>query len=454
VADLFQGSALPNVSTTQTQSTTAPDYYTNYLSNLASQGQTAAQNAQFVGPTALQNQAFQNVAQNVGNYQPYLNQAQSLTQSAAGINPLATAQPYIQSAADQSASSAAQNFINQAVQQNPAAAANPYLQSAGQISGLNAANPYLSQAGQTSAANVGQYLNPYTQNVVSEIGRLGQQNIQETLAPQATAGAVGSGQFGSQRGAQVLGQTLRDALANISGQQANALSQGYGQALSASQADLARQAQLGQTAGSLAQGQQANLANLGQISGGLTNQQAQNLLSAGSTTGQLTSADLSRILSAGQTAGSLAGQTASQQLASGAQMANLAGQQQNLGLQDVNALSTLGAQQQQIAQNQQLFPLQNLATESNLLKGLTVPTSVSSQYTGPMPGAYQASPLQQIAGLGSTLSGLYSNPTGSNQNLISQLTGSNNNTLPGLFNSLYGGVGSGLTSLSNALGLS
>ena len=316
MADLFQGSALPNVSTTQTQQTTAPDYYNNYLSNLASQGQTAAQNAQYVGPTGLQNQAFSQVAQNVGNYQPYLNQAASLTGQAA---------------------------------QGP---------------------------------NVNQFMNPYTQDVVNQIGVLGQRNIQENLAPQATAGAVGTGQFGSQRGAQVLGNTLRDADTNITAQQQQALQQGYTQALQAAQ----NQQQLGLSAGS--------------------------------------------------------------------QLANLAGQQQNLGLQDVNALSTLGAQQQQIAQNQQLFPLQNLTTESNIMKGLTVPTSVSSQYSGPMPGAYQASPLQQIAGLGSTLQGLYSNPSGSNSSLISQLTGSNNNSIPGLFSSLYGGVGSGLTSLSNALGLS
>lgn len=316
MADLFQGSALPNVSTTQTQQTTAPDYYSNYLSNLASQGQTAAQNAQYVGPTGLQNQAFSQVAQNVGNYQPYLNQAASLTGQAA---------------------------------QGP---------------------------------NVNQFMNPYTQDVVNQIGVLGQRNIQENLAPQATAGAVGTGQFGSQRGAQVLGNTLRDAATNITAQQQQALQQGYTQALQAAQ----NQQQLGLSAGS--------------------------------------------------------------------QLANLAGQQQNLGLQDVNALSTLGAQQQQIAQNQQLFPLQNLTTESNIMKGLTVPTSVSSQYSGPMPGAYQASPLQQIAGLGSTLQGLYSNPSGSNQSLISQLTGSTNNSIPGLFSSLYGGVGSGLTSLSKALGLS
>jgi len=298
VADFFQGSALPNVSTTQTQQTTAPDYYSNYLSNLASQGQQAGANAQYVGPTALQNQAFQNVAQNVGNYQPFLNQAANLTGQAA---------------------------------QGP---------------------------------NINQFMNPYTQDVVNQIGVLGQRNIQENLSPQATAGAVGTGQFGSQRGAQVLGNTLRDAATNITAQQQQALQQGYTQALQAAQ----NQQQLG--------------------------------------------------------------------LSAGAQMGNLAGQQQNLGLQDVNALSTLGAQQQQIGQNQQLFPLQNLTTEANIMKGLTVPTSVSSQYTGPMPGAYNLSPLQQIAGLGSTLSGLYQTPQGSTQNLISQLTGKQDNSISAILSAL------------------
>ena len=308
MADLFQGSALPNVSTTQTQQTTAPDYYSNYLSNLAAQGQQAGSGAQYVGATGLQNQAFQNVAQNVGNYQPYLNQAASLTGQAA---------------------------------QGP---------------------------------NVNQFMNPYTQDVVNQIGVLGQRNIQENLAPQATAGAVGTGQFGSQRGAQVLGNTLRDAATNITAQQQQALQQGYTQALQAAQ----NQQQLG--------------------------------------------------------------------LSAGAQMGNLAGQQQNLGLQDVNALSTLGAQQQQIGQNQQLFPLQALTAESGILKGLTVPTSVSSQYTGPMPGAYAASPLQQIAGLGSVLGGLYQTPTGSTQNLLQQITGQQNTSIPSL-------IGSGLSAIGDVFGL-
>jgi hypothetical protein len=278
------------------------------LSNLASQGQQAGAGAQYVGATGLQNQAFQNVAQNVGNYQPALNQAQNLTTQAA---------------------------------QGP---------------------------------NINQFMNPYTQDVVNQIGVLGQRNIQENLSPQATAGAVGTGQFGSQRGAQVLGNTLRDAATNITAQQQAALQQGYTQALQAAQ----NQQQLG--------------------------------------------------------------------LSAGAQMGNLAGQQQNLGLQDVNALATLGGQQQQIGQNQQLFPLQALTAESGILKGLTVPTSVSSQYSGPMPGAYAPSPLQQIAGLGSILGGLYQTPQGSNQSLIQQLTGVNNPTLKNL-------VGEGLGAIGSAFGL-
>ena len=95
-------------------------------------------------------------------------------------------------------------------------------------------------------------------------------------------------------------------------------------------------------------------------------------------------------------------------LAASQQFGNLATTTQNLGLGDVNALATLGAQQQQIEQNKELFPLSVATQEAGLLRGYTVPTSVSSTYTGPIPGAYSASPLAQIAGIGS-LAGAISN---------------------------------------------
>ena len=143
---LTQGSPLPNITTTQGQTTTAPSWYTDYLSNLAS-GVTSATTgpnaAQYVGAQPLQQQAFQAAGALPGTYQPMVGQA------------------------------------------------------AGLASGVGGADV---------AANVNRFMTPYTQNVVDALGNLGQRNISQFLAPQATAASVGSGQFGSKRGAEVLGQ--------------------------------------------------------------------------------------------------------------------------------------------------------------------------------------------------------------------------------------------------------
>lgn len=268
---LEQGQPLPNITTTQEQQTKAPTWYTDYLSGLANTGNQAAAGAQYVGATGLQNQAFNQVGQNVGNYQPTLNAATNLAAMAGGSN---------------------------------------------------------------IADMAGQFMNPYTQNVVDALGVQGRSNIERYLAPQATAAAVGSGQFGSKRGAEVLGQAMNTGLQNLNAAQQQALQTGYTQALQA------------------AQNQVAN------------------------------------------------------QLAGSQQLGNLATSRQALGLGDVNALATLGSQQQQIEQNRSLFPLQVAQQQAGLLRGYTIPTSVASTYTGPIPGAYAASPLQQIAGVGSLLAGI------------------------------------------------
>jgi hypothetical protein len=268
---LEQGSPLPNITTTQGQTTTAPTWYTDYLSGLANTGNTAAAGANYVGATNLQNQAFGQVGQNVGNYQPTLSAATNLAQQAGGSN---------------------------------------------------------------VAQMAGQFMNPYTQNVVDALGVQGRSNIEKYLAPQATAAAVGSGQFGSKRGAEVLGQAVNTGLQNLNAAQSQALQTGYTQSLQA------------------AQNQVAN------------------------------------------------------QLAGSKQLGDLATSTQTLGLGDVNALATMGEQQRTLEQNRSLFPLEVASKQAGLLRGYTVPTSVSSTYTGPIPGAYAASPLQQIAGLGSLLGAL------------------------------------------------
>jgi hypothetical protein len=193
-------------------------------------------------------------------------------------------------------------------------------------------------------------MSPYITNVVNALGDTGQRNILQNLAPNATAGAVGSGQFGSKRGAEVLGQTISNADRDILNQQYQALNSGYGQALTAAGQQNALQAQIGSTAAQAAGTGQTNLTQLGNA------------------------------------------------------QSNLAGQNQALSLADINALSTLGGQQQTIAQNKELFPLTNLSTLSGLLRGYSVPTTTKT--------TAQASPLSVIGGAITGTADLFTkNPT-------------------------------------------
>ena len=312
---LTQGSPLPNITTSQTQTTTAPSWYTDYLSGLAAQTGQAGAGAQYAGASPLQQAAFQQAETNVGNYLPTLQQAANLANT----------------------------------------------------------------AGTTDVAQAaGQFMNPYTQNVINNLQTLGQRNIQQFLAPGATSAAVGAGQFGSKRGAEALGNAINAGLQNLSAQEAQALQTGYTQALQA------------------AQNQVAN------------------------------------------------------QLAASGQLGNLAGQTSGLGLADVNALSTLGAQQQQIAQNQSLFPLAVAQQQANILKGYTVPTQVSSSYTGPIPGAYSASPLAQIAGLGSVLGGISQTNLGKSlMDIVGQGLSGLSESVGGALGNIFSPTSTGATELPN-----
>jgi len=282
----------------QNTATTAPGYYNTYLSNLAQCGQKAVCNATYVGATDLQNKAFNTVGCAANAGQPNLGAATNTLGAAAGsVSPLA------------------------------AGASN--LQNATTCAALRAQN----------------YMNPYISCVVNAIGDLGQQNIRQNLAPMATAAAVGSGQFGSQRGAQVLGQTLANANQQILACQAKALQCGYKTALCTG----IKQNQL--------------CGQLGQISGALASCGIKNLTNIGTAQGTL----------------------------------SCIAQQQ--GLKGVNALATLGCQQRTLLQNAQCYPLQKLTNLSNLLKGYTVPTSTKQTMC--------MSPLSALASGASTAAGLF-----------------------------------------------
>jgi len=283
MADLFQGSALPDVKTTQTAATTAPDWYSNFLSGLSSSGQQAVQQGGVAGFAPLQQQAF----------------AAAPTAIQAGQPALTTAQT---TATD--------------VAQTPA------------------------------TSMISQYMNPYTQSVVEEINRLGQRQFQESLAPGATAGAVGSGQFGSTRGMQVYGNVARDVNRDILGRQATALQGGFDSALKAAQ-----------------------------------NQQTLGLQSA-------------QILG------------------------NIGQQQYTQGTGGLNVLSGLGAQQQALEQARLNYPMTAQQNLANIMRGFTVPTTQTQTYQGPMPGAYQLSPLSQILGLTSGAAGILTPKYDSKGNVI------------------------------------
>lgn len=268
MASIFQGEVLPSVQTTQTATTTAPEFYNQFLSNLASGAQQGIQQGGIAPFSTLQQQAFQQAPQAIAAGQPAL------------------------------------------------------------------------QAAMTTATGAGQYdinpfMNPYTSSVVDEIARRGQQNWQQTVAPGVTAGAVGSGQFGSTRGAQALANAARDVTLGTTGLQSQALQSGYQNAVQAA----------------------------------LQEQQIQNQLA--------------------QTMGQLSG----------------AGYTQGTG--GLSVLSGLGAQQQALEQQRLNYPLTAAANAANVMRGFNIPTSTTQTFTGPMPGAYSLSPLQQILGLTSGVGAMF-----------------------------------------------
>jgi hypothetical protein len=255
------------------------------------------------------------------------------------------------------------------------------LQQAAGMSGVGAAQPYLANAGQTATANIGQYMNPYTQNVTDQIAKLGARNLSENLLPAVSDQFIRAGQFGSS-GMGTFGQrALRDTQESILNQQSQALQTGYGQALGASQADLARQATLGQTAGQLTQAGQQNLGTIG-----------------------------------AQTAATAQAE-AMRQAQAQAQVGDLAKMQQGLTTADAAALEAVGTAQQaqtqkgldvayQDYQNQINFPQQQINNMSATLRGLpatAVPTTgTQTGYTT----QFAPSPLSTIAAAYGTYKGL------------------------------------------------
>jgi hypothetical protein len=255
--------------------------------------------------------------------------------------------------------------------------------------------------------------------------------LQANLANQQAGLTVGGQNLASQLGVQQLGtQTgLQAALANQQAQQQANLAnqqmagqyglQGAQYGLQA--ADALRQAGIGalqgaqslgqlglQGAGMLQSAGQGQIGAAGQM-GQLGAQQA-NIYGQQSQLGQALAQGIGSLagqeFGQGQAIAQGLGQYGAQQLGLAQQFAALGGQQQALGQQDVNFLYNLGAQQQrqqqavldaqrqnQLQQNMQ--PFQQIGFLSDVYKGAPSTQMAMTQQT-----QAQASPFQQIAGLG------------------------------------------------------
>jgi len=337
-ASFLNNGQLPTGSTFKslTSETVLPDWYTNYAMQLmANQQALAAQPLPtYQGPRVAEfsptmQQGFNMTGQAATAYQPALNAATQATQGA----------------------------INAP-------------------GGLATAQPFLTQAGQTSVSNIGQYMNPYTEQVVNRIGELGTRNLTENIMPQIEGRYIQAGQLGyGGRGGMGTpsgmmtdtSRAIRDTSADILGKQAEALRAGYGEAAT------------------------------------------------------LAGTDMSRFANLASTAGTLGGQDLSRTLAGAGQLGELGEKAQTLGLTGAGALQQVGATQQGQAQKnldvaysdflrQQGYPQEQINAMLQTFGGVAAGVPKATREEGIVPLGYQEklppSTAETIGGTLSTLAGI------------------------------------------------
>lgn len=375
----------------------------------------------------LQQQAYGNVVANQGVWQPSMNTAMSGVQNLAEQSTtggLTTAQnQYLNPSLAGSNLTAGQNYFNKAGQLDVVGAGAPYVNQAATTTAqalsdkaLNAAQPYLTAAAAPSTANISNYMNPYQQNVMDVIAKQGARNLSENLLPQVSDAFIKAGQFGGTRMGEFGSRALRDTQEAILKQQADLANQGYLGALNAAQTDLARQAGLAGTVGSISGADLSRVlsgaqqyGNLASTASGLTNEQIQNLTSLGQ---QQTAAGQQQqqfgLTSAQQAQTAQAADLARQQSALTA-LADMSKQAQGMTTADTAALEAAGAAQQANMQKQldaayqqylaqTQYPKTQLDWLNTQIRGMAPNVATAQTQAGASTGqTYSASPLSQLA---------------------------------------------------------
>ena len=366
------GSALTDI----TKQTVLPDWYSkNAMDILANQKAVAARPFQEyvdasgkpiprVADFAPDQQAgFQATRDGAFSFRPELGTASTKTQDVFGRSAMGVSEPGFKQSGE-------------------------YTTASTSPTGLGMAQPFLGQAGQTAVQNIGQYMNPYMDQVIGRIGTLGARTLQEQLLPAISDQMIAAGQFGGTRQAEMTGRAIRDTMEGISAQQAQALQQGYTSAAGLAQADLERQAQLAQTAGGLGFQQQGALARAGEQMGAL-----------GQQMGNMYNVDTSNQLSAAQ------------------QLAGMARQRQTQELEGAGALQQIGAQQQALAQRnldiarsdfleRQAYPQQQIDAMTKTMQGVAGGVPTASREYGIQPAGFQPLAPSTAAQIGSVATGV------------------------------------------------
>lgn len=193
---LFEGSAPPNIETTKTATATAPQYLTDYLTKLASEGtsQLGLPAASLVAPQSELTQATYSAAPGaLMRYTTPMNEA--LAAGRAG-------------------------------------------------------------AGGVTAEDISAFYDPYKQDVIDEMSRQSALNVQRNVLPMLRGAFAGSGGFGGRRYAGATGQALADIEANLLGEQAKLRSSGFTSALDAALRSKGLQTQAAQTLAGLGSAEQ------------------------------------------------------------------------------------------------------------------------------------------------------------------------------------------------------
>lgn len=433
MGSLFQGT--PQTATSYTTSTTeTPKWMQDAIYNQIQVAQNIA-NRPFEAyemPTVaelspLQQQAYQKVQENVDFWKPTMGKALTGME---GFSTKGTADQlreeqarYLRQDLVNRNLDTGQQLFGRAAGMDIVGAAQPFMQQAGATTAealseraLAAASPYLQAAAQSTAGRVGEYMSPYQQGVLDVIAKQGARNLRENILPSVSDAFIRAGQFGSSRMGEAGSRAMRDTQEAILNAQAQAAQQGYGQALQAAQADLARQAGLAGTVGSISGADLSRILSggaqygqLGQTAGQLTGQQMQQLAALAQAQTQAGQAQQQFGLGAAQVAQGAQAQDYARQMSALQSMAQLAQQEQGMRAADVASLESAGRAQQAQAQReldaaarqfeaQRLYPQQQADWLSTQIRGMAPITPQTSIQSGTTTGdTYTPSPLAQLA---------------------------------------------------------